>query len=96
MIVREDRAADYGKRGVGADKVLRRIVHEIEKFYDRLRNNLHGSMFAVDRDTVLIEVRVRRELPEPLLSAERKRNRTEILTVYAVSRVTLVFRADHA
>ena len=80
MIVNENRAAYDRKRRVATDKILRRIIYEIEKFDDSRGVDFHGSVLAVDRYTVLSKVRVRRELPKPLFAAQSKRHVSQILS----------------
>ena len=96
MVVSEYRAADDGQRGVAADKVSGVVVHKVQKLAHGGRIDFHGRVLAVYRDAVLIEVRIGRELPEPILSVQRERHGAEILTVNAVTGIALVLLANHA
>ena len=96
MFVRQNTAADDGKGRVGADKVLRRIVHEIEKFQKRLSVQHHGGMFRVDGDPVLIKIRIGRILPKPFLPRQRQGYRAHIAAGTALPDIPDVFAAEHA
>ena len=67
VVVSQYASAYSFKRCVATDKIVRKLVNEIKKIYKRLTVNFHGRMLAINRNTVLIEVSVGRELPEPWL-----------------------------
>ena len=73
MIVREHASPDARKRGVAAEEPMGKPIDEIHQTVKSALIYVHGRMFAVYRDPVLIKVTVRRKLPKPFLPAEVER-----------------------
>ena len=59
---------------------MREELHKIEELAEGSLLDLHGCMFAIEDDTVLIEIHVRRILEAPLGIVNRDRNDPVILT----------------
>lgn len=75
--MRQNAAAHARERRVAADKVIGRAVDEVEQLFQRVGVDDHRRMLGVHRNAVLVEVRVRRELPEPLFPVQFERNIAE-------------------
>ena len=70
MVVREHRPTDARQRGVATEEIVRELVDEIEQVAERRFVHTHRRMLSVHADAVLMEIAVRRELPEPRAPAE--------------------------
>ena len=77
VVVREHRSADAGQRGVAPEEVSGETVDEIQQMTEGVAVHMHRRVLGVHADAVLVEIAVRGELPEPVLSAERDRHRAQ-------------------
>ena len=68
VVVREHAAAYPGKGRVAAYEVVREHIHKVCELTECAPVHMHGRVFAVYGDTVLIEIAVGRILPEPLFA----------------------------
>ena len=66
VVVAQDRAADDGQVGVRAEEVVRELPDEVEEFAERRAVDLHGHVFTVQDDAVLVVVDIRRVLEAPV------------------------------
>jgi len=65
VVVGEHRAADAGQRGVASEEISGEAIHEIKQVAERVTIHVHRRVIGVHANAVLIEISVRRELPEP-------------------------------
>ena len=98
VVVRENGAAHDGQIGVGADKVMRELRHEIEQAHEAVVRNAHRHMLAVEHDAVLVVISVGRVLQIPLILAERQRHDAVVLARREIHSTCIarVFHAEHA
>ena len=66
VVVAQDRAADDGQVRVGPEEVVRELSDEVEEFAERRAVDLHGHVFTVQDDAVLVVVDIRRVLEAPV------------------------------
>ena len=91
MLMREDRAADNGQIGVGADKIMRKLSDKIKQLAEYRRVDHHRDMLAVEHDAVLMIVAVGRILQIPVARIDLDRDGAQILA----RRVILPTRVAH-
>ena len=94
MVVREHAAAYAGQRGVAADEVVGKRVYKVAQFQKCAPVDVHGRVFAVYRDAVLVEIAVGRVLPEPFFAVQREVDGAQRALV--AHGAALVFAADGA
>ena len=98
MVMAQDGTAHDRQIRIGAHKIVRELLHKIEKLDKRVMLNLHRNVLAVKHDAVLIVINIRRILESPLVSLNRHRDNPVVLScrmVYA-SRIPLIFHAELA
>ena len=98
VLVIEDGSAHDGKGGVAPDEVVGEKVDKVQKFGGRSCIDVHGDVFLVDGDAVLLVIGIGRVLQEPLLSAEGEPNRAEVAAggMGGRSLKALVFETERA
>ena len=80
VVVREDRAANDGKIGIRADKVVRQRGDEIKLTRKSFAADLHRHVILRKRDAVLVVVNVGRILQIPLVAAKGEGDLAQILS----------------
>ena len=78
MIVGEDRSANDGKIGIGADEIVREMLDEAEKLIERGRVYLHRLVLCREGDAMLVIVNVWRILKVPIRARHIEGNLTEV------------------
>ena len=98
MIVSQDRAAHNGKVRVGTYEIVGELADEIQHLAEAGVVDLHGRVFRVKYDAVLIVIHVGRVLQEPGLSVNGDGDRPVVLAggMIQTSRVALVAVAELA
>ena len=94
--MRQNRAAYNGQVCIGAHKIVRELLDEIQQLAEGCRFNFHRSMLRIEHNAVLIVVYVRRILHEPVAVINGHRNNTMVLACRMVdpSCIALIFPAQ--
>ena len=89
MLMTENAASHDGQISVGADKIMRKLLHKGEQLTEHRPVDDHGHMAAVHHDAVLVIVHIGGILHSPRLTRQRQRDDPQVLP-RGMSRVATV------
>ena len=98
VVVGEDGAADDGQVGIGAQEVMRELLHKVEQAHEALVGDLHGHVLPVEHDAVLIIIGIGRILQIPGIAAQTQGHDAVVLPGREARTpgVARVLHAEHA
>ena len=98
VVMVEDRAADDGEVGIGADEVVREEIDEGEHVLHVGAVDVHGDMVVVEEDAVLLIVEIRGILEEPGVFVEGEGDHAVILAgrETGAARIAGIVDTEHA
>ena len=98
MFMGQDGAAHDGQISIGACKVTRKEVHDVEETLKGQATDFHGLVLAIKEDTMLVKIGVGRILKAPDLSFHLIANNPMIGPCWVVDAalVSFIFHAELA